>query len=263
MSRAAAMTLPRIVQAEILDGLAAGDPRAQRSRRDLVRVHRAMGTRAILRKALRGLRLERASEPLRILELGAGDGNLLLRLARDLAPGWPRVELTLLDRQPLVAAATIAGFAQLGWTVRAVVADALDWAQSGAAARQVIEMKSAAAGPWQLIVANLFLHHFSSVELSRLLPAIAARSERVVACEPRRARLALVGSHLLGAIGAGAVTREDAVLSVHAGFRGEELSTLWRTQCAAKGGEKDAGWRLAEYPAGLFSHCFVAEREPG
>ena len=36
-----------------------------------------------------------------------------------------------------------------------------------------------------------------------------------------------MGSHLTGVIGANAVTREDAVLSVHAGFNGIELSALW------------------------------------
>lgn len=249
-----ASSLPRIVHAEVLDGLTADDPRAQRSRRDLVRVHRAMGTRAILRRALRGLQLDRAGEPLRILELGAGDGSLLLRLAGDLAPLWPRVELTLLDRQPLISASTIARFAELGWTARPVVADVLDWAQPDAAAEPGMDN---VAAPWQLVVANLFLHHFSAAALVRLLAAIAARSARVVACEPRRARLPLLGSHLLGALGAGAVTRTDAVLSVHAGFHGDELSTLWRTLSTPSA----ANWRLAEYPAGLFSHCFVAQRE--
>lgn len=61
MSAVAAMPLPRIVQTELLDELAADDPRAQRSRRDNRRVHRVMGTCAILRKALRGLRLDRFS----------------------------------------------------------------------------------------------------------------------------------------------------------------------------------------------------------
>ena len=36
--------LPRRVQAEMLDGLAATDPVAERSRRDLRRVHQVMGT---------------------------------------------------------------------------------------------------------------------------------------------------------------------------------------------------------------------------
>jgi len=53
-------------------------------------------------------------------------------------------------------------------------------------------------------------------------------------------------------LGANAVTREDAVLSVHAGFRDAELSTAWPGNAA--------DWRLQEHPAGLFSHCLRAER---
>ena len=103
-----------------------------------------------------------------------------------------------------------------------------------------------------LIVAKLFLHHFADADLAGLLRAIAARSDRLFACEPRRAWVALAGSHLLGALGVNAVTRADAVLSVHAGFTGGELSALWPS--------RSAEWRLHEYPAGLFSHCFRAER---
>ena len=278
MNGGASLALPRIVQREILDDLAADDPRAQRSRRDLLRVHRAMGTRAILRKALRRLALSRQpeGEPLRILELGAGDGRLMLAIARDLAPRWPRVELTLLDRQPLVAPATIAAFAELGWHATGKVADALEWAKDGGGVDQGAadtgtsaerQRPPARAGaclspsdrrsqhthrPWHLIVSTLFLHHFSGAQVAALLSAISASSERFLACEPRRARLALAGSHLLGALGAGPVTREDAVLSVHAGFRANELSDLWPA--------RDTNWQLAEYPAGLFSHCLTAER---
>ena len=35
--------------------------------------------------------------PLRVLEIGAGDGSLMLGIAQALAPAWPKVELTLLD----------------------------------------------------------------------------------------------------------------------------------------------------------------------
>ncbi|MBK9574655.1 MAG: hypothetical protein IPO43_19015 [Rhodoferax sp.] len=51
---------------------------------------------------------------------------------------------------------------------------------------------------WDLIVTNLFLHHFEGSRLTALLAAIAARGERFFACEPRRARVALAGSHLVG-----------------------------------------------------------------
>ncbi len=43
------LSLPRRVEPELLDDLAADDPRAQRSRDDLRRIHRAMATLPIVR----------------------------------------------------------------------------------------------------------------------------------------------------------------------------------------------------------------------
>jgi ubiquinone/menaquinone biosynthesis C-methylase UbiE len=97
----------RVVAAETLDRLPPDDPDALRSRRDLVRVHLAMGTRGIVRRAWQAMFTARATRaPLRILELGAGDGSLLLGVARSLAPRWPAVQLTLLDQQDIVSPAT-------------------------------------------------------------------------------------------------------------------------------------------------------------
>jgi hypothetical protein len=50
---------------------------------------------------------------------------------------------------------------------------------------------------------------------------------------------------------AGPVTRHDAVSSVHAGFRAQELSSLWPDQ---------QNRAIHEYSAGLFSHVFLAVR---
>lgn len=242
------MNLPRKVSVETLDHLHADDPAAQRSRRDLVRVHRVMGTRGIVARGWQALcPAARRAAPLRVLELGAGDGTLLLAVARQLAPTFPLVELTLLDRQHLVSPATLEAFAELGWLVTVEVADVLDWA-----ARTPNTVPGAAASAWDLIVTTLFLHHFEGPDLDTLLMAIAARSQRFFACEPRRDWLALTGSHLIGAIGANAVTREDAVVSVHAGFRERELTGLWPAPAAA--------WQSREYTAGLFSHCFSTSR---
>jgi hypothetical protein len=241
--------MARIVAAETLDGLAADDPAAMRSRQDLRRLHRAMGTRAITVRALRSMTQSRAKAgPLRLLELGAGDGTLMLGVARALAPAWPQVELTLLDRLRVVDPTTIESYAHLGWTAVAKTADALDWA----AAVTDSPLSDHATGRWDLIVANLFLHHFEGAQLVSLLGAIAARSNRFFACEPRRSWVALAGSHCVGVLGANAVTREDAVLSVQAGFRGTELAELWPP--------RGAEWKLQDYAAGLFSHCFRAER---
>ena len=243
------MKLPRVVLPETLDGLVEDDPDALRSRRDLQRVHLAMGTRRILVQALGGLRMRRTeASPLRLLELGAGDGSLMLGVAQASKAQWPRVEITLLDRQSLVTPATLTAYARLGWSATAQVVDVLDWAAASSPA------KGGPVARWDVVVANLFIHHFEKSQLAVLLAAIEMHSECFFACEPRRTRLALVGSHLIGAIGANAVTREDAVLSVHAGFQGTELSALWPGE--------PVRWQMKEYSAGLFSHCFCAERKP-
>lgn len=242
------MNMPRTVAPETLDGLAENDPDAMRSRRDLQRVHRVMGTQRIMQRVLGGMGLRRpGAVPLKVLELGAGDGTLMLGVAQMLKADWPAVEITLLDRQRLVTPATLAAYAQVGWSGTVQVVDVLDWASAPSGPLQ--------AGPvaqWDVIVANLFMHHFEGAALATLLAAIELRTQRFFACEPRRARLALAASHLIGAIGANAVTREDAVLSVHAGFQGTEISELWPGQSGQ--------WKVKEHPAGLFSHCFLAER---
>jgi hypothetical protein len=236
------------VAAETLDHLAPDDAAAMRSRRDLVRVHRAMGTRSIVTQGWRELVLtQRSGPPLRILEIGAGDGSLLLGVARSMAPHWPPVQLTLLDRQDIVSPTTLAGYAELGWVAQVLVADVLTWAD-----RPDCSESPMAPPRWDLITTTLFLHHFEGSQLDQLLAAVAARTERFFACEPKRSWLPLAGSHLVGAIGANAVTREDAVLSVHAGFRDREITSMWPRAGNA--------WRTREFDAGLFSHCFSAQR---
>lgn len=232
------LTLPRRVTPELLDGLPADDPRAKRSRQDLRRIHRAMATLSIATRAL-----DRGTVgfvPRTLLELGAGDGALMLRLAQRRQTHWPGVRLTLLDRLPLVDQRTLEGLTRVGWVPRVVAMDVFDWLASPDATR------------WDVIFANLFLHHFADAPLRRLLRGIAARSCVFLCCEPRRSVLALGGSHVIGLLGAGPVTREDAVSSVHAGFRGQELSDLW---------PDPQDWDLSEQPAGLFSHCFLALRK--
>jgi hypothetical protein len=231
------MTIQRRVQPEVLDALSADDIGAQRARRDLRRLHHVMGTLPILLRALN--RVAAGSAVRTMLELGAGDGSLMLRVAERRAAHWPGVAVTLLDRQCVVADQTLQGLRAVGWAPSVVTADVFDWLEGQQALR------------WDIIVANLFVHHFPTPDLARLLRVIAARTLTFLCCEPRRSTVALLGSHLIGVLGAGAVAREDAVLSVHAGFCDRELTAAW-----PQGG----GWRLHEYPAGLFSHCLLAVR---
>ncbi|HEY3516174.1 MAG TPA: methyltransferase domain-containing protein, partial [Gammaproteobacteria bacterium] len=179
--------------------------------------------------------------PLRLVELGAGDGTLLLRLARRRARRWPKAVVTVLDAQPTVTPATLAALRAVGWTVEVIAADVFEWLEHPPADREAV------------VLANLFVHHFEGERLTRLLAGIAAQAGAFVCCEPRRARLALLGSHLLWAIGCNDVTRHDAVVSVHAGFREHELTAAWQRAAGP-------GWYVDETPAGAFSHLFVARR---
>ncbi len=226
----------RRVEAETLDHLPEDDPHAIRSRRDLRRINRIMGNLPIL-DSLLSASLLRA--PSHIAELGAGDGSLALRLAKRRARNWPGVTLTLVDRQDLLSAETRAAFADVGWTASAAAMDVFVWLERGDHPR------------YDAVMANLFVHHFEGDALSRLFRGIARITDCFIACEPRRARVALFGSHLVGAIGANEETRRDAVLSVRAGFRDRELSACW---------PKDDGWQLSEMDARLFSHTFAAVR---
>lgn len=232
------MPLARNVQPEILDQLPAGDPRACRSRKDLRRVNRIMGQLLILSRSLQ--LLETLPAPRRIVELGAGDGTFMLRLAQHWAQRWQSVSLTLVDRHDLVEPVTVDAFRRLGWQVDVAVADVFDW------------LAHPAAAEIDLITTNLFLHHFTSDRLTVLLARVAQRARSFVACEPRRTTPALMASRLLVLVGCSAVTRHDAVVSVRAGFCGQELSSLWPA---------DGRWRLREWPAGLFSHAFLAHAE--
>ena len=241
------MSFPRKVSAETLDHLNENDPRAMRSRRDLQRVHQVMGTRSIVCNGLNELVPHFSPGRLRVLELGAGDGTLMLSVARALGPDWTAIDLTLLDRQKLVEPKTVEAYEKANWKVDIEVGDVTDWIRNNVRAQREQEPDR-----WDLIVVNLFLHHFEGANLANLLDAIAGSSSRFFACEPHRSYFALTGSHLIGALGANAVTREDAVLSVHAGFRGAEITKLWQ--------QTGRRWKVSEYSAGLFSHCFSAHR---
>ena len=182
------LSLPRRVEPELLDGLAAEDPRARRSRNDLQRIHRAMATLPIVQRAL--IVARRHSRPHSLIELGAGDGSLMLRLARRRAARWPDVRVTLLDRLNLVACATQDGLRQVGWNPAS-----RQWMCSTG-------WQTPDDTRWDVVFASLFMHHFSSSELVRLLRGIAARTQVFLCCEPRRSALPLAGS-MIGLMGAG------------------------------------------------------------
>jgi hypothetical protein len=226
--------MKRIVQPEILDTLAPDDPHALRSRRDLRRVNAWMGNYSIMARALQNNFNGPAKK--QITELGAGDGNFLLRVAQKINSS--NVSATLLDQKKNVSAETLARFSKLGWRAEAVVADVFDWPQTSEGA--------------EVVIANLFLHHFKDPHLAELLQTISRRAKSFIAIEPHRFRFALPSAQLLRLIGCSAITLHDAAASIRAGFLFQEISTLWPDK---------KNWQLTECRAGLFSHLFIAQRK--
>jgi hypothetical protein len=189
---------------------------------------------------LRGLFASHAqTKPSRIIEIGSGDGSLMLRLAKHFSRRWEHVNVVLVDCKVAVSDKTLAGFAALGWTAESVTSDVFDW------------LETSDSGVADIVISNLFLHQFTEPELKRLLHLVSARTRLFVACEPRRAAIPFTFSKLVGLIGCNAVTQHDAPLSVRAGFAGREISALWPAS---------EDWRSREHPAHFFSHAFVAEQ---
>jgi len=231
------MPLTRQIEPELLDHLPANDPGAVGSRHDLQRLNSLMGHVGLMTRLLRANAA--ASSMSTLVELGAGDGNFLSRVAGRIGSHARGVKAIMIDLQGDLNAQTRQGFEDLGWSVEAVISDVFVWLAK-------IPPQTGTA-----IIANLFLHHFSEAQLRNLLSQVALKADWFAACEPRRSLSALGMSRLLGLIGCNSVTRHDAVISVRAGFLGNELSKLW---------PPGSGWWTAEGEAGLFSHTFAACR---
>ncbi len=229
------MAMPRLIMPEWLDTLPPSDPRARASRRDLRRINSIMGHAGFFGKELP--RHFASRSPQNIVEIGSGDGEFLLTVARKLARRWPKLEVTIVDLQPAVTPDTLEAFQELGWIVDVVTADVFEWVSRCEAV--------------DIIIANLFLHHFHDEPLAGLFQQLSSRTRVFGACEPRRSAAALAASRSLALIGCNDVTRHDGPVSVQAGFSGVELSALWPSS---------GGWQLDEAKHGFFSHGFVATR---
>jgi hypothetical protein len=229
----------REIEAELLDDLPSTDSRAVRSRADLRLLNRIMGHPRILTNVLRRCLGRRPvqTRPFEWIELGAGDGTLLLDLARRWSAWGVTARVTLVDQQNIVAENTRRSFQTLGWPLECVTADAFNWLEKGTTTSDVV-------------FANLFLHHFPEASITRLMRSAAKQTNLFIACDPRRNLANLMAARCLPLLACHAVTRHDAVVSVRAGFTGRELSPLWPA---------DDSWILTERAAGCFSHSFVAQ----
>lgn len=204
----------RQVFPELLDHLPADDPEAIRSRCDLRRINFLMGNeRWIVRQA-------RRLAPTSITELGAGEGMLSGKLAA-IAP----VEGYDLAPRP------------------ASLDPRVTWHQG-----DLFSMPSASG---DLLVANLFLHHFEG-ESMKSLATWCSGFRSLCFVEPLRTPGALrLGKGMLPFVNR--ITRHDMLVSIRAGFLPGELPGLleldpgkWhvREQSTWRGGIRVLAWRV-------------------
>jgi len=226
----------RRIEPELLDQLSTDDPKAVGSRRDLARVNALMFQPRIMAGLLRA---SAPPGPIRMLEIGAGDGAFSFAVARLLGRTRRGSTLLMLDQVDLLTSRRRAQFAQRGWEVETVTADLFAW---------IAEPRTAS---FDVVSANLFLHHFTDAKLAELFSVASALAPSFVATEPHRNRFALACTALLRAVGANSVTLHDSAASVRAGFRAGELSTLW---------PRPAEYTLDERRLGPFTHIFAAAK---
>jgi SAM-dependent methyltransferase len=183
--------LDRILTPELLDSLDPTDPRAIRSRRDLVFIDAFMGNSRWIRDSV--ARSSFSGDG--VVELGAGDGRLCERFYQVLHDA----EITGLDLIPRPQ--------NLSAGIRWVPGDffkSLDSVRAGVCA------------------GSLVLHHFPD-EALRELGRRLARFSFLVFAEPLRSPLPLAASALVFPL-VGEVTRHDMPASIRAGFLPGEIA---------------------------------------
>jgi len=203
----------RLVIPELLDHLAADDPAAMRSRRDLRRINFLMGNE---RWVLSQLGNFPQAAALGITELGAGDAMLCGQMARQ----FPEAPIAAYDLAP-----------------RPVKLESrVTWHQG-----DLFEKPAPQQGG--ILVANLILHHFEKPALAALGKWISG-FDVFIFNEPDRSQL----PHYLGNLMhpfINHVTRHDMHVSIDAGFLKGEMSALLELELRHWQIRETSAWRGA------------------
>ena len=213
--------MQRTLQPELLDSLPPDDPAAQHNRRDLLLTNRIAGNHRWFARTLPSL-LRTGT----VLELGAGTGELGLRLIRaglavDGLDRWPRPAAWPADR---------------AWHMEDLLTfDRYDG--------------------YTAMIGNLIFHQFSAADLAAIGRKLTRAADVIVACEPtRRASSQLLYRTLGPLLGANYVSLHDAHVSIAAGFRGDELPRALGLDLAA--------WRIRVTTTLLGMYRMTAVRRP-
>jgi hypothetical protein len=226
----------RNIQSEILDHLSPDDPRVFHARKDLRFINGLMNHARILRSNI--FPQLNMGSPLRILEIGSGDGTLAYEIFKKCGKLPAGGRMDFVDKAGILSRQVKRDLGELGWEVNEFEADVFHWVENNPDA-------------YHLCFASLFLHHFDEKELKLLFHHLSGKTKRFLCIEPRRDRFGLLGALGLRLLGCDPVTLHDAKISVRAGFHHQELSHIWNQSVPSR-------WQLKERRAGLFSHLFSA-----
>jgi SAM-dependent methyltransferase len=184
----------RTLHPELLDSLPPDHPDALHNRRDLRRINAILGNHRWFARMLPAVL--RPGE--RVLELGAGTGELGLRLAR----GGMAVDG--LDLWPRPAC----------------------WESSARWHRADLRAFDG-FGAYAALIGNLIFHQLSDADLLDLGQRLRSHARVIAAVEPARRRISQrLYAILARALGANHVSLHDGHVSIQAGFRGSELPQL-------------------------------------
>lgn len=187
--------IPRVVNPEILDSLPENSPLARRIRRDIARFNRLMGNFRWICQQIDQIPIEQP----RILELAPGSGDLCRQMFQ-LRPHLNYCGVDLCHRPKNIST-------NARWEQR----DLLDYTPDT---------------PVEVVVGSLILHQFSDDGIKRIADRWLPNCRHLIFTEPARKSRFIAGARLSRLIGMHPISVRDAVTSIHAGFRRDELTHI-------------------------------------
>jgi len=208
---------------EWMDSVDISEEMLWRARRDIRFMNGFLGTTRVMSRLLNRLRKEGLNSGL-IVDAGCGAGDLTLGMA--LRPGFSGFDFLGVDRKA-VSEDVMERRGDAG--VLFVCADILE--------------ESVYASGVDVVMCNLFLHHFSEEALRNLLVFWKRMGVKyVIVNDLERNRVSFYGFRILSFLfGLGVVARYDGAVSVLRGFRRRELLEVF----------SESGWNLMYFSKGF------------
>lgn len=204
---------PRDRQPERMD-----DPRLpaaehEHALRGLSRLNRISGVAGAMYRQIRHYAADQPNEPLRILDVASGSGDLPVYWARRARKREIPLQITAADVSSVAVEEQQRRASEAGVKIRSLQLDCLT---------------NELPAEFDLVTCSLFMHHLEESQATKLLQQMhAAAARAVLVCDLERSRLNLalisIASRLVTRSG---VVHTDAVLSVNAAFTRTEFKTL-------------------------------------